>query len=94
MPYTPPKVSANVSAGIGQIEDVRRIRKMFVPVSGSRHVPGLAIDSVRGGVVIDVWGQAPEGFFGAGKGARHLAVNSGLPAAEALLTSSEFSNMV
>ena len=40
---------------------------MFVPVSGSRHVPGLAIESVRGGVAIDVWGQTPEGFFGAGE---------------------------
>ena len=67
MPYTPPKVSVNVSAGIRQIEEVRRIRKMFVPVSGSRHVPGLAIDSVRGGLAIDVWGQTSEGFFGAGE---------------------------
>jgi hypothetical protein len=67
---------------------------MIVSVAGSRHVLGLAIASVRGGSTIDVWGQAPEGFFGAGKGARRLAVHPGPPAAEALLASGGFSNMV
>jgi hypothetical protein len=68
---------------------------MFVSLSGIRRVLGLAtVSPCAVGFTIDVWVHSPEGFFGAGKSARQLAVHSGPPAAEALWRSDGFSNMV